>query len=70
MAMTRTDAFNFDLSLTWASQQPTFACRRTGDRLEYLLDGEPFLRVDRAGKFALLYKREALAEPHEAKPYK
>lgn len=68
MAMTRTDRFNFDLSLDWASRQPTFACRRTGDRLEYLLDGEPYLRVERDGKFALLYMRSS--EPVAPKPYK
>jgi hypothetical protein len=68
MAMARTDPFNFDLSLQWASRQPTFACRRTGDRLEYLVDGEPYLRVERDGKFALLYMWSS--EPVAPEPYK
>lgn len=68
MDMIRTDRFNFDVCLDWASRQPTFQRRRTGDRLEYLIDGEPYLRVERQGKFALLYRRGVA--PVEAKPYR
>lgn len=46
----------FDIKLAWASQQPSFQCVRDGDDLEYLLNGQVYLRVVRVGIRAELYE--------------
>lgn len=46
----------FDIKLEWARQQPSFACRRDPDTLEYWLNGQVYLRVVRVGVRAELYE--------------